>query len=57
MLRGKTGHDLGYANGMFATQDLRERLEYSVAETDGRTGPPPAPAYRLAVAAVGPFAS
>ncbi|MGW4516176.1 serine hydrolase domain-containing protein [Streptomyces sp. NPDC004393] len=54
---GKTGHDLGYANGMFATQDLRERLEYSVAETDGRTGAPPAPAYRLAVAAVGPLAS
>ncbi|MFG2848229.1 serine hydrolase domain-containing protein [Kitasatospora sp. NPDC048296] len=57
VLWGKTGHDLGYANGMFATQDLRERLEYSVAETDGRTGAPPAPAYRLAVAAFGPLAS
>ncbi|MEU3568182.1 serine hydrolase domain-containing protein [Kitasatospora sp. NPDC036755] len=50
---GKTGHDLGYADGLFATPDLRKRLVYSV----GTWEPTPAPALRLAVTAFGPFAS
>jgi D-alanyl-D-alanine carboxypeptidase len=33
VLWGKTGHDLGYANGVFATRDLSVRGAYSVATT------------------------
>ncbi|MBV2155467.1 serine hydrolase [Kitasatospora sp. SUK 42] len=49
---GKTGHDLGYSDGVFATSDLSKRLVYSVG-----TGPgTPAPALRLAATVFGPFA-
>ncbi|MGW2374212.1 hypothetical protein [Kitasatospora sp. NPDC001683] len=49
---GKTGHDLGYSDGFFATADLRKRLVYSV----GSTGGTPSPALRLAATTFGPFA-
>ncbi|MFD4658087.1 serine hydrolase domain-containing protein [Kitasatospora sp. NPDC058444] len=49
---GKTGHDLGYADGVFSTPDLRRRLVYSVGTGDGT----PAPALRLAATTFGPFA-
>ncbi|MFH9350894.1 serine hydrolase domain-containing protein [Kitasatospora sp. NPDC017646] len=48
---GKTGHDLGYSDGIFATADLRKRLVYSVG-----SGGTPAPALRLAATTFGPFA-
>ncbi len=51
MLWGKTGHDLGYTDGLFATADLSKRMVYSV----GVTGGTPAPALRLATTAFGPF--
>ncbi|MFF4379757.1 serine hydrolase domain-containing protein [Kitasatospora sp. NPDC001547] len=49
---GKTGHDLGYSDGIFTTPDLRRRLVYSIGTGDGT----PAPALRLAATAFGPFA-
>ncbi|MFI9270886.1 serine hydrolase domain-containing protein [Kitasatospora sp. NPDC052896] len=55
VLWGKTGHDLGYASGMFATLDLRESAEYAVAETATEPGLA-GPAERLGVTAFGPFA-
>ncbi|GAA1687176.1 serine hydrolase domain-containing protein [Fodinicola feengrottensis] len=33
VLWGKTGEDMGYSSGVFATRDLSERGEYAVAET------------------------
>ncbi|MFJ9772254.1 serine hydrolase domain-containing protein [Kitasatospora sp. NPDC101157] len=51
-LWGKTGHDLGYSDGIFATADGRKRLVYSVGVGAGA----PAPALRLAAATFGPFA-
>ncbi|WBP89927.1 hypothetical protein [Kitasatospora cathayae] len=65
---GKTGHDLGYSDGFFATADLRKRLVYSdgfFATADlrkrlvysvGSTGGTPSPALRLAATTFGPFA-
>ncbi|MER7844711.1 serine hydrolase domain-containing protein [Kitasatospora sp. NPDC096077] len=52
VLWGKTGHDLGYSDGIFATADLRKRLVYSVGFSNGT----PAPALRLAAVTFGPFA-
>ncbi|MEE1783158.1 serine hydrolase [Streptomyces sp. SP17BM10] len=49
---GKTGHDLGYSDGIFATPDLSRRLVYSSGSSSGT----PAPALRLAVTVFGPFA-
>jgi len=49
---GKTGHDLGYSDGFFATADLNRRLVYS----SGTGGGTPAPALRLATTVFGPFA-
>ncbi|WP_316520164.1 serine hydrolase domain-containing protein [Kitasatospora brasiliensis] len=49
---GKTGHDLGYVDGFFATADASKRLVYSV----GSNGSTPTPALRLAAVAFGPFA-
>lgn len=49
---GKTGHDLGYSGGYFATPDLRKRLVYSV----GSSGGTPPQALRLAATVFGPFA-
>ncbi|WP_405877292.1 beta-lactamase family protein [Streptomyces sp. NBC_01384] len=54
MLWGKTGHDYGYANGMFATRDLSLRGVYSISTTtanDGRANPI---SNRLLLAAVTP---
>ncbi|GAA1949313.1 serine hydrolase domain-containing protein [Kitasatospora viridis] len=39
LLWGKTGHDLGYANGMFATRDLTMRGVFSLSNTTGNDGP------------------
>ncbi|MGW3178624.1 serine hydrolase domain-containing protein [Kitasatospora sp. NPDC001119] len=52
VLWGKTGHDLGYSDGVFTTPDLRRRLVYSVGAGSGT----PAPALRLAATTFGPFA-
>ncbi|MFJ3221586.1 serine hydrolase domain-containing protein [Kitasatospora sp. NPDC086801] len=49
---GKTGHDLGYSDGLFATADLSRRLVYSSGSSNGT----PAPALRLALTVFGPFA-
>ncbi|GAA2115900.1 serine hydrolase domain-containing protein [Kitasatospora saccharophila] len=49
---GKTGHDLGYSDGFFASADLSRRLVYST----GESGITPAPSLRLAVTVFGPFA-
>ncbi|MBO1419945.1 serine hydrolase [Streptomyces sp. FH025] len=49
---GKTGHDLGYSDGVFATSDLSKRLVYSVGTGPGTF----APALRLAATVFGPFA-
>lgn len=54
VLWGKTGHDLGYASGMFATRDLSRRGVYSVGTVTEDDPTPTAVANRL-VAAV--FAS
>lgn len=50
MLWGKTGHDLGFASGVFATRDLRRRVVYSVGTTDLNGGEQPPLSQRLAVA-------
>ncbi|MEV7596299.1 serine hydrolase domain-containing protein [Kitasatospora sp. NPDC089797] len=52
LLWGKSGHDLGYSDGFFATADLRKRLVYSV----GVSGVTPPQALRLAAVTFGPFA-
>lgn len=51
---GKTGHDAGYANGMFATRELSLRGVYSVSDrSPGQSAPPP-PASRLLAAVLAP---
>ncbi|MER5866221.1 serine hydrolase domain-containing protein [Kitasatospora sp. NPDC002040] len=40
VLWGKTGHDLGYASGVFATRDLHLRTVYAVATTTDQDGSP-----------------
>ncbi|MFE4513889.1 serine hydrolase domain-containing protein [Kitasatospora sp. NPDC056783] len=52
VLWGKTGHDLGYADGFFTTTDLSRRLVYSIGTGEGA----PTPALRLATTLFGPFA-
>jgi D-alanyl-D-alanine carboxypeptidase len=53
VLWGKTGHDLGYASGVFATRDLQRHGVYSVATTTTDSSAP-AVANRLATAAFTP---
>ncbi|MDF3300169.1 serine hydrolase domain-containing protein [Streptomyces tropicalis] len=56
VLWGKTGHDFGYANGMFATRDLSVRGVYSVSNLSLDFGAPAALANRLLTAVVAPAA-
>ncbi|WBO65255.1 serine hydrolase domain-containing protein [Streptomyces camelliae] len=56
VLWGKTGHDFGYANGMFATRDLSLRGIYSVSNLSLDFGTPTPLANRLLTAAVAPTA-
>ncbi|GAA1906688.1 hypothetical protein [Streptantibioticus ferralitis] len=49
-MRGKTGHDDGYANGMFATRDLSIRGVYSVSNMSYDFGAPSPLAARLLTA-------
>ncbi|MGK4582243.1 serine hydrolase domain-containing protein [Kitasatospora sp. HPMI-4] len=53
-LWGKTGHDLGYANGMFATRDLSMKGVFSVSTTDLNNGRATAISGRLLMAALKP---
>ncbi|MDH6112060.1 D-alanyl-D-alanine carboxypeptidase [Kitasatospora sp. MAP12-15] len=53
VLWGKSGHDDGYSNGMFATRDLSLRGVYSVSTTTWAFGSAPALAGRLLLAAIG----
>lgn len=54
VLWGKSGHDDGYSNGMFATRDLSLRGVYSVSTTTWAFGSAPALAGRLLLAALSP---
>ncbi|WP_344637397.1 serine hydrolase domain-containing protein [Kitasatospora cystarginea] len=54
VLWGKTGHDLGYANGVFATRDLSMKGVFSVSTTDLNNGRPTALSNRLLMAALKP---
>ncbi|AEW99165.1 serine hydrolase domain-containing protein [Streptantibioticus cattleyicolor] len=54
VLWGKTGHDYGYANGMFATRDLSVRGVFSVSTTTRNDGRPSAIGDRLLIAAIAP---
>jgi D-alanyl-D-alanine carboxypeptidase len=54
VLWGKTGHDYGYANGMFATRDLSLRGVYSISTTSSDNGRPHPISDRLLLAAVAP---
>ncbi|MFB7509480.1 serine hydrolase domain-containing protein [Streptomyces broussonetiae] len=56
VLWGKTGHDLGYANGMFAARDLSLRGIYSVSNLSLDFGAPTPLANRLLTAVVAPAA-
>jgi len=56
VLWGKTGHDLGYANGMFATRDLSVRTVYSVSYLGLNGGAPTPLSYRLIAAILTPAA-
>jgi D-alanyl-D-alanine carboxypeptidase len=51
---GKTGHDLGYASGVFATRDLQRHGVYAVGLRALDNGDAPALAARLAIAAFTP---
>ncbi|WP_405164347.1 beta-lactamase family protein [Nocardia sp. NBC_01499] len=51
VLWGKTGHDLGYASGVFATPDLRLHGVYAVGRITLDNGDAPALALRIAQAA------
>ncbi|MCQ4040889.1 serine hydrolase domain-containing protein [Streptantibioticus rubrisoli] len=57
VLWGKTGHDDGYANGMFATRDLSLRGIYSVSNLSLDFGAPTPLANRLLTAVLTPAAS
>ncbi|MHB9860958.1 serine hydrolase family protein [Streptomyces sp. YIM S03343] len=54
VLWGKTGHDFGYANGMFATRDLSLRGVYSVSNMSLDFGTPTPLANRLLTAVLTP---
>ncbi|MBD0746680.1 serine hydrolase [Streptomyces sp. CBMA152] len=54
VLWGKTGHDFGYSDGMFATRDLSLRGVYSVSTTNWAFGRSPALAQRLLLATLNP---
>ncbi|WP_063784973.1 serine hydrolase [Streptomyces sp. TP-A0356] len=54
VLWGKTGHDEGYANGMFATRDLSVRGVYSVSNLSLDFGAPTPLANRLLAAVLRP---
>ncbi|MBM9509491.1 serine hydrolase domain-containing protein [Actinacidiphila acididurans] len=54
VLWGKTGHDAGYANGMFATRDLSVRGVYSVSDQSPDQSAPPPLASRLLAAVLTP---
>lgn len=56
-LWGKTGHDYGYVNGMFATRDLSLRAVFSVATTAVNNGGPSAVSDRLLGAVLAPQAA
>ncbi|WP_051967572.1 serine hydrolase domain-containing protein [Kitasatospora mediocidica] len=56
LLWGKTGHDDGYANGMFATRDLSVRAVFSVSNLSLDFGPPTALSGRLLTAVLAPSA-
>jgi D-alanyl-D-alanine carboxypeptidase len=56
VLWGKTGHDLGYANGMFATRDLSLRGIYSVSNLSLDFGTKTPLADRLLTAVIAPAA-
>lgn len=51
-LWGKTGHDYGYASGVFATRDLKLRAVYAVGTTDLNSGQAPVIAGRLEQAVI-----
>ncbi|MBD0689440.1 serine hydrolase domain-containing protein [Streptomyces sp. CBMA123] len=57
VLWGKTGHDDGYANGMFATRDLSVHAVYSVSNLGLDFGAPTPLANRLLTAVLAPAAS
>ncbi|MDH6127553.1 serine hydrolase domain-containing protein [Kitasatospora sp. GP82] len=54
LLWGKTGHDTGYADGVFATRDLSMKGVFSVSTTDGNNGRATALSGRLLMAVVRP---
>ncbi|MFB7668568.1 serine hydrolase domain-containing protein [Kitasatospora sp. NPDC056138] len=54
VLWGKTGHDLGYASGVFATRDLTLRTVYAVGTSTADNGGSPAVANRLIAALLTP---
>ncbi|MFF7632553.1 serine hydrolase domain-containing protein [Kitasatospora sp. NPDC008050] len=56
-LWGKTGHDYGYVNGMFATRDLSLRAVFSVSSMAVNNGGPSAVSDRLLGAVLAPGAS
>ncbi|MEV7024751.1 serine hydrolase domain-containing protein [Kitasatospora sp. NPDC093558] len=57
VLWGKTGHDDGYANGMFATRDLSVRAVYSVSNLSSDFAAPSPLANRLLGAVLNPPAA
>ncbi|OIK07220.1 serine hydrolase domain-containing protein [Streptomyces monashensis] len=57
VLWGKTGHDDGYANGMFATRDLSVRAVYSVSNLSLDFGAPTPLSNRLLAAVLNPTTS
>jgi len=54
VLWGKTGHDDGYANGMFATRDLSIRAVYSVSNLSVDFSAPSPLSARLIAAVLTP---
>ncbi|MFD6158698.1 serine hydrolase domain-containing protein [Nocardia sp. NPDC060256] len=51
VLWGKTGHDIGYASGVFATRDLSRHGVYAVSRIAEDNGAAPALAQRIGAAA------
>ncbi|MFF2141759.1 serine hydrolase domain-containing protein [Kitasatospora sp. NPDC058190] len=56
VLWGKTGHDDGYANGMFATRDLSLRAVYSISNLSSDFAAPTPLSNRLLMAVLNPSA-
>ncbi|WTO33967.1 beta-lactamase family protein [Streptomyces achromogenes] len=54
VLWGKTGHDIGYVSGVFATRDLKLRTVYAVGTSTADNGGSPAVANRLIAALLTP---